>query len=301
MIAAVNAQDVANSTPSRWMDYSEERCDYTGTAARFLRIWLLALLLLPFVAAAHTLDEVQFEQRLGAVVPLGAAVREGDRVISIGNYAHRRPVLLMLVYYHCPNFCNTLLNAMTDAIVRGGFQVGHDFEWVVLSIDPHETATQAAKTQRTLVHQAAGRNGIGGGHFVTANADAIETITRAVGFHYYYDAAADQYAHPAGAVVLTASGQVSAYLYGAPFDPNALRTALNTAADACIAAPLARVWLRCFHYDPVTGRYSVSIIEAMRILSVLTVIVIGGLVLPRRSRRILKTNSRDRSPGVSKR
>lgn len=247
-------------------------------------VFAVALLLLASSVSAHTLDDVQFEQRLGASVPLNAAVRDGERVVSLSDYSQHRPILLMLVYYHCPNFCNTLLTAMTDAVVRSGLQAGRDFEWVALSIDPRETAAQAAKTQRTLMHQAAGRSGIGDGHFVTADADAIHAIAQAVGFHYYYDTAADQYAHPAGAVVLTPSGKVSAYLYGAPFDPNALRTALGGAADFRVASPLKRVWLRCFHYDPATGQYSVAILDVLRALSALALVVFGGVMLRLRAR-----------------
>lgn len=239
-------------------------------------------------AGAHTLDEVRFEQRLDAAVPLRVPVRDAQgRAGTFGDFFHGRPVLLALVYYHCPNFCGTMLSALTDAVVRSGLGAGRDFELAVLSIDPRETPAQAAKERRTLAHQAAGRAGIGGAQFLTAPPDTVAALTRAVGFHYYYDAALDQYAHPAGAVVLTPSGRVARYLYGAPFDPAELRRALIQAADFRIGNPLERVWLRCFHYDPATGRYSIAILEALRVFSglVLGVMVAGFWFARRRALR----------------
>ncbi|MFL6712024.1 MAG: SCO family protein [Sulfurifustis sp.] len=236
----------------------------------------LCILLWTNVAAAHVPAEVGFEQRLGASVPLNLAFRDATgRVVALDDYFHRRPVLLTLVYYHCPNLCSTSLTALTDAIVQSGLNVGRDLELVVLSIDPRERAAQAAKTQRTLMHQSAGRGGIGSAHFLTGDADSIAALARAIGFRYDYDAASDEYVHPAGAVVLTRGRRVSRYLYGAPFDPSALRAAVADADASRIGAAIERVWLRCFHYDPVTGRYSAAILDTLRVFGALMLLALA--------------------------
>ena len=66
--------------------------------------------------------------------------------------------------------------------------------------------------------------GAKGWHFLTGDADAIQQVSDAVGFHYFYDAATKQYAHASGIVVLTPGGVVSRYFLGIEYPPSEVRT-----------------------------------------------------------------------------
>jgi hypothetical protein len=41
-------------------------------------------------------------------------------------------------------------------------------------------------------------------------------------------------------------------------------------------------WLRCFHYDPQTGRYSLAVMNAVRLVALATLAGLGIFVLARR-------------------
>jgi protein SCO1/2 len=47
------------------------------------------------------------------------------------------------------------------------------------------------------------------------------------------------------------------------------------------------ILLYCFHYDPLTGKYGVVIMNSLRVAGVLTVVVLGGFIFLgfRRDRR----------------
>ena len=67
----------------------------------------------------------------------GAAVKLGD-LFKHGN----KPVILSLVYFSCPNLCGLTQDHLIDAVKVGprSLELGKDYEVVVVSIDPDDTA-----------------------------------------------------------------------------------------------------------------------------------------------------------------
>jgi protein SCO1/2 len=105
-----------------------------------------------------------------------------------------------------------------------------------------------------------------------------------VGFHYRYDPAIDQFAHPAGIMIVTPAGTVARYLLGVGFRPLDLRLGLTEAARGRISSPVADLLLLCYCYDPGTGRYSFAIRDTTRALCAATLLALGFMVF-RLSRR----------------
>jgi protein SCO1/2 len=60
---------------------------------------------------------VRFDQNLGVQVPLDLPFISdtGDQV-HLGDYFHKRPVLLILDYYRCPNLCGIVLNSFVTSL-----------------------------------------------------------------------------------------------------------------------------------------------------------------------------------------
>ncbi len=113
-------------------------------------------------------------------------------------------------------------------------------------------------------------------------------LTDAVGFRYAYDAAIDQYAHPAAITVLTPEGHVSRYLFGIEFAPRDLQAGAGRSRRTARSARVVdQVLLFCYHYDPETGKYGFAIMNVVRLAGVLTVLALGAFisVTLRRERR----------------
>jgi protein SCO1/2 len=67
------------------------------------------------------------------------------------------------------------------------------------------------------------------------------------------------------------------------FHPRDLRLALVEAGENRIGTPVDQFLLRCFHYDPTTGRYTLAALNLLRAAGALTVLGLGaGLVWLRR-------------------
>jgi protein SCO1/2 len=248
------------------------------------------LLLCPALGwAALTAHEVQqrvgVDPALGGQVPLNTVFRdEAGNPRTLGDVMAGRPTIVALVYFDCPNLCTMTLNGLATASEHLGLRPGMDYRVIAISIDPREgPALAAAKRDDYAARFGRGAPGCAGcdsgWHFLTGDAASIRKVALAVGYRYFWDAAQAQYAHPAGAVVLSGAGRIVQYLNGVEFPPAELRSALSLAAEGRTGSLAQRLWLLCFHYEALAGRYSREITTALRILGLMTMLGLGWMLL----------------------
>jgi len=137
-------------------------------------------------------------------------------------------------------------------------RAGLTAEVLAIGIDPAEGPAEAA---RTKAEQGAEE----GWHFLTGDATALRNIEETIGFTASYDPVIKQYLHPAGLVLATPDGRLSDYLLGLGYDPQRLAAGLRAAAAGKIAVPAPAIRLFCFRYDPISGRYSLAVLQALKI------------------------------------
>jgi protein SCO1/2 len=199
-----------------------------------------------------------------------------------------RPVLLTLVYYECPMLCNLILNGTVRALRTLEFSAGREFDVITVSIDPEETPELAAGKKQEYLANYRRTGAESGWHFLTGREAEIRALADAVGFRYALDPASGEYAHAAGIMVLTPKGQVARYFYGVEYSPRDLKLGFMEAAEERIGSPVDQILLMCFHYNPLTGKYSFAVMSAVRIGGALTVLGIALLLftLIRRDRKV---------------
>jgi protein SCO1 len=258
------------------------------TRAASLILALVAALLVTLAAvpaaradgpASDPLKGVYFDQKLNAQVPLNLTFRDdNDQPVKLGDYFGRKPIILTLNYYHCPNLCSLEMDQLAQSLADLKWNLGDEYEVVTVSIDPRETPALAAESKWQRL-RAYARVGTGPGwHFLTGDQAAITSLTEAVGFHYVYDAKNDEYMHPTGVIVLTPQGKIARYLYGTDFPSTDLRLALVEASQGQIGSPVDRVLLLCYTYDPTQGRYNLIVYNLVRAAGVGTMLLLGGFL-----------------------
>jgi protein SCO1/2 len=237
---------------------------------------------------ADVIREVGFEQNLNAALPLDAKFRdEAGSTVELRQYFGKRPVVLALVYYDCPMLCTLILNGLTSSLKIVNLDAGTDFDVLAVSFDPRETPELALAKKAEYVKEY-GRSGTERGwHFLTGDEESIRRLTEAVGFKYYWDEVSRQFAHASGVMVATPDGKLSKYLYGIDYAPRDVRLALVEASAGRIGSPVDRMLLFCYHYDPSTGKYTLAVMNIVRVLGTGTVAAIGLFVflMLRRERR----------------
>lgn len=242
----------------------------------------------PAAEVPSQLREVGFDQNLNQMLPLDVEFAdEHGRVVRIGDHFGKRPVVLAFVYYGCPMLCVQSLSSLAATLGVLAEDPGEDFEVVSVSIDPRETPALARDKKAHYVERS-GKPSIGmGWHFLTGTEANIRRLTAAAGFRYAWDAAQNQFAHPAGVIVATRDGKLSRYLFGIDYGPRDLRLAILDASEGKISSPLKRALLYCYHYDLATGRYSLAIMRVVQLAGAATVLSLGAMIVvwTRRERR----------------
>jgi protein SCO1 len=234
-------------------------------------VWLGAVVVAQ-VPPPRGAEGVAFEQRLGREAPWDAPfVDDEGRAVTLRECAGGRPVVLALVYYGCPMLCGQVLRGVVRSLRAVPLEPGEDFAVVAVSIDPREKAPLAAAKKAALVREY-GRGGGDGWRFLTGGEREIAALAEAVGFHFRYDAATNNFAHAAGIVVLTPGGRIARYFFGIDYAPRDVRLGLVEAADGKIGGLAERLLLLCFHYDPTTSRYGFAVMSALRAGGALTVL-----------------------------
>jgi len=211
------------------------------------------------------LQGVGIDQKLNQQVPLNVELRdEFGRTVPLSTYFHGKPVLLAPVYYRCPMLCTQILNGLVSGLKAVSLKPGEDFEVVSVSFDPKDTYELAASKKQGYLKRFARADAANGFHFLTGDPANIKILMDAIGFHYKYDPATDQFAHASGIMVLTPEGRLSRYFYGVEYAPLDLRLGLVEASQNKIGSLADEALLFCYHYDPTTGKYGTFAIGLLR-------------------------------------
>ena len=226
------------------------------------------------------LRKVRIEQRLNIQIPLETQFRdESGRTVALSDYFGRKPVILALVYYQCPMLCTQILNGLTGSLKALSFDAGNEFEVLAVSFDPKDTPETAAAKKANYVRRYGRKGAENGWHFLSGEERSIRSLTEAVGFHYAYDPATQQYAHASAIMILTPQGKTSRYFYGVEYAPRDVKLGLMEASQNKIGSPVDQAMLYCYQYDPTTGKYGPVVMNIVRLSGAATLLVLGTALI----------------------
>lgn len=214
------------------------------------------------------LARVTFEQHPGTQVSPDLVFRDqNDRLFRLGDHFGKQPTILVLGYYRCPMLCSLINDGLIHALQELPFSVGKDFQLIDVSVDPAETAASAAAKRSEYLREYGHSDGGDAWNFLVGDERSITRLADQTGFRYVYDPQTRQYAHPSGVIVLTPDGKISRYVFGVRLDARELRDALVAAKEGKSSSSVSQLFLLCFHYNPVTGKYGPLILSILRIAS----------------------------------
>ena len=233
---------------------------------------------------AEIRQRVGLDQHLGDELPLDVTLRDERGVpLRLGEFFGSRPAVIAPVYFECPNLCTLTLNGLLSSLRSIELTAGRDFEVIAVSFDPREGAALARAKRDSYLERYA-RPGApcpsctGGWHFLTGDALQTATLLHALGFRYFFDPGIGQYAHAAAVVVVTPRGRIAQYFNGVSYPAAQLRQALLAAAAERSGSLAERLWLLCYHYESLAGRYSALIASLLRLLGLAVMLALGGLI-----------------------
>lgn len=254
--------------------------------ARNALVCFIAILMLLIAGGARAeagftqaaLDDVAVEPRSDAAVPLGLRfVDESGQPRTLGDVLAGKPAVLVFADYTCRTLCGPILTFVAAGLERSGLVAGADYGLVVIGLDPKDSleSVRAAKTARIGSGTALASATV----MLTGEESAISAATAALGYRYAYDAEHDQFAHPAAAFAVNATGRVTRVLSALTLDGAGLRMALVEAGQGRVGSLGDRLRLLCYGFDPVRGVYTEVITVWLELAAVLTLLIMAGAIL----------------------
>ena len=222
---------------------------------------------------------VGIDQKLNSSIPLDLVFKdEASRAVPLRTYFGDKAVVLAMVYYTCPGLCGLTLSNLVHSLKQANLQPVQDYNVVVVSFNPAEKPALAA-AKKAKYAELFGRPSFNAGwHFLTGNQQAIGKLASALGFRYRWDEPTHQFVHAAGIMVATPAGKLSRYFYGIQYTPTDLRLALVEASAHKIGSAVDYVLLFCCPYDPITGKYTLTIYTVLKLAGGITLLCLLGFI-----------------------
>jgi protein SCO1/2 len=226
------------------------------------------------------LKKISIQQRLNTQIPLNLEFRdETGKVVHLGDYFGKRPVVLSLVYYQCKILCPEEIDGLVGALEMLKFNPGRDFDVVLVSIDATETPEIAAREKAFYMKRYGRPQTVNGWHFLTGQELAIRTLASAVGFGYVPmqgpDGKMTQFAHASAVELVTPEGKLAQYYLGVEFSPKDIQLGLVEASHRTIGSPVDNLLTYCYQYDPAMNRHTLFYVRIFQAGGVLTVLFLG--------------------------
>lgn len=224
---------------------------------------------------AHQLAEISASPAPGAVLPLDLSFRDEDgQRETLARAIGGMTAVVIFADYTCHTLCGPIVEFATDGLSKTGLRPGADFRMLVIGINPRDGADSARAMRANHIDPASpiNRSAV----FLSGAEPDIRAATTAVGLHYAYDVAHDQYAHPAAVYIVDSAGRVRRVLSALGLDGSDLRLAIVDAGSGAVGNVADRIRLLCYGYDPVKGIYTERITTLLAYAAAATLIALAS-------------------------
>ena len=189
-----------------------------------------------------------------------------------------KPLVLLPVYFGCPRLCSATQEGVKNMLNQLDLKLGVDFNVASISFDSRDTPERAAQfASRYRSELNAGVGDKTAWQFLVGSDQNVRSLMSAIGFSYEPDQG--EFIHSAVAVILTPAGKIARYFYGIQFAAEAVRYALVEASHGNIGTTIDKIFLYCFRFDPVKGKYTLAVWNLTRFVSIAFCICLFALLL----------------------
>jgi len=230
-----------------------------------------------FTSGINAAKDVTVKQRLDNQIPLDAKFTDENGVqVSLGKYFGKKPIWLVMPFYSCKNTCANMLHGQVESLHDPAlkWQVGRDFDIVIVSINPKEDAAVALASKKRYMSELGVAGASDGWHFLTGSEAEIRRLADSLGYVYVYDRSTDQYAHPSVTMIVTPKGKISRYLFGVVYPGKDVYLALTEASEGRIGTIADQFLLMCYHYDPARNVYGLRVVTLLKVLGTGTALLL---------------------------
>ncbi|VEN73544.1 cytochrome c oxidase assembly factor [Candidatus Desulfarcum epimagneticum] len=217
-------------------------------------------------------EGVGVEEKAGETAELDLVFSdERGRKILLKDFVDR-PVIMALVFYHCPQACAMILSSMARVMDAMPAKAGEEYRALAVSFDDEETPEIALRSKANYLKLIEKDFPEDQWKFLTGDPESIAALTRSVGFGYKKTGKHD-FIHPNLIIALAPGGKIIRYLYGTRYNPFDVSMALAEASRGTPGISIKKMLTYCFDYDPEGRRY---VFKTFRIFGLATLAFLAG-------------------------
>lgn len=169
-----------------------------------------------------------------------------------------KPIILMISYYSCDGFCETVNKNLRDSLEWVKFKAGVDYDVLTLSFDRHDDLKKLHEFKEKLDLPKKLQDGWTVALF--KNPDDIVKLTSQVGYRFFWSKRDGIFLHPSVYIFLSPEGRVMRYMYSSKVDTKDMDLAITETWGNKISfsKTLDFVTLACYSYNYKDGKYSIN-------------------------------------------
>lgn len=230
------------------------------------------------------------EEKTGSFVKVDSVFydEKGKRII-FKELLGDKPLVILPVYYTCPNVCNFLMGSISSIIKDLGVKPIKDYRIVSISFDENDTPEVAYEKKKNFLQSIGDGFPDDGWLFLTSDLKNIRAFMDSLGF--YYKRNGKDFFHPVVTVIINPDGKISRYLYGIRVLPFDLSMAVIESQKGLSGLSIKRVLTYCFSYDAIGKRYVFNILRVSGSIIILMLILLGGYLFYLSKKREKELNS----------
>ncbi|MBX3113920.1 MAG: SCO family protein [Fimbriimonadaceae bacterium] len=225
---------------------------------------------------------IRVDQRLNAVISDNWQFKDHTgKLVTSGEIFSERPTILLLAFYKCTGVCSIEIESLKKTI-RGMKKddVGDLYNLAIVSIDPTEGPKEASAKRDYLIETYDRKGTDRGFKFLTGDMKNIQGLADEVGFRFYRDEKTGNITHPAGIMIISPERRIIRYFLDQQYDAKPVLLALQDARNEVVGEKDDRpFFMACINVDPLTGKRSINVMNAVRTGGVITVLAIIGSIL----------------------
>lgn len=205
------------------------------------------------------------------------------------------PVVLNMIYIHCPKLCTEVLNGTTRALQSLSLSPGKNYRILTVSFNPEEGNNHglAASLRANYVDAFRAKDKHGRRDFNDKAWDVLVEqsandanykgnaylLCNMLDFQYAYNDNSGLFEHASMTVFISPKGKITRYLYGTQYSAKDMKLAIMEASKGNKELSAVENFISwCYSYDPKSKGYTPAVLKIMTCAAGLSILMFASFM-----------------------